>query len=50
MVGGVTNVEGATIPGLLDDLAESSQVDALVFPGERVSYGEYAERTIAAAW
>jgi fatty-acyl-CoA synthase len=43
------NIDGATIHGLLDDLAERSRVDALVFPDVRVSYGEYARRTAVAA-
>jgi fatty-acyl-CoA synthase len=48
-VGAATSVEDATIHRLLDDRAESSTVEALVFPTGRAGYRDCADRTMAAA-
>lgn len=45
-----TSVTGATIPGLLDQRAsDTGDREALVFPDERLTCAEYAQRTMTAA-
>ncbi len=43
------DVDGLTLPDIVDQAAERSDVEALVFPDERVTYGELRERSIGLA-